>query len=452
MAKHFDYICIGAGSGGIASANRAAMYGARVALIEAKHLGGTCVNVGCVPKKVMWHGAQIAESIKLYGPDYGFNTKLEHFDWSKLIENREAYINRIHQSYDNVLEKNKIEVINGFARFVDSKTVEVNGEQYTAPHILIAVGGEPSIPDLPGSEYGIDSNGFFEITEQPKRVAVVGAGYIAVEIAGVLNALGSQTHLIVRKESPLRQFDSMLKDTLIEVMEKDGINLLTHSVPQRVIKEADDSLTVHFENGKTHNTDMLIWAIGRNPTTDKINLEVTGVATTSKGYIKVDEYQNTNVAGIYCVGDVMEGGIELTPVAVKAGRQLSERLFNNKIQAKMDYNLVPTVIFSHPPIGTIGLSEREAIAQYGQDSVKVYSSNFTAMYTAITSHRQPCRMKLVCAGENETVVGLHGIGFAVDEMIQGFAVAMKMGATKADFDNVVAIHPTGSEEFVTMRG
>ncbi|WP_120513637.1 glutathione-disulfide reductase [Photobacterium salinisoli] len=451
MATHFDYICIGGGSGGIASANRAAMYGAKVALIEAKALGGTCVNVGCVPKKVMWHGAQIAEAMHLYAKDYGFDVDVKNFNWSTLVESREAYIGRIHQAYDNVLGKNKIEVINGFAKFVDAKTIEVNGQHYTADHILIAVGGEPTIPDIPGAEHGIDSNGFFELTEQPKRTAVIGAGYIAVEIAGVLSALGTDTHLFVRKESPLRSFDPLIVDTLVEVMNSEGPTLHTHSVPKEVVKEADGTVTLHFENGDSHNTDLLIWAIGRNPVTHKINLEATGVATTGKGYIKVDEYQQTNVPGIYCVGDIMDGGIELTPVAVKAGRQLSERLFNNKPDAKMDYKLVPTVVFSHPPIGTIGLTEPEAIAQYGEENVKVYQSGFTAMYTAVTSHRQPCKMKLVCAGPEETVVGLHGIGYTVDEMIQGFGVAMKMGATKADFDSVVAIHPTGSEEFVTMR-
>ena len=451
MATHFDYICIGGGSGGIASANRAAMYGAKVALIETKDLGGTCVNVGCVPKKVMWHGAQVAEAMNLYAADYGFDVEIHKFDWSKLVESRQAYIGRIHQSYERVLGNNKIEVIKGFAKFVDAKTVEVNGEQYTADHILIAVGGRPSIPAIPGAEYGIDSNGFFDLNEQPKRVAVIGAGYIAVEIAGVLNALGTETHLFCRKESPLRSFDPMIIETLVEVMNTEGPKLHTHSIPKEVVKEADGSLTVTFENGHSQNVDQLIWAIGREPTTDAINLSAAGVATNARGFIKVDEFQNTNVPGIYCVGDIMEGGIELTPVAVKAGRQLSERLFNGKKDAKMDYNLVPTVVFSHPPIGTIGLTEPEAIAQYGEANVKVYKSGFTAMYTAVTQHRQPCKMKLVCAGPEEKVVGLHGIGFAMDEMIQGFGVAMKMGATKADFDSVVAIHPTGSEEFVTMR-
>ncbi|BBN80524.1 glutathione-disulfide reductase [Pseudoalteromonas sp. A25] len=452
MAQHFDYIAIGGGSGGIASANRAAMRGAKVALIEAKHMGGTCVNVGCVPKKVMWHGAQVAEAIKLYAPDYGFDVELKNFDWAKLVESREAYIGRIHKGYDGYLAKNGVTVINGFAKFVDNHTVEVNGEHYTADHISIAVGGRPSIPNIPGAEYGIDSNDFFALNEQPRRVAVIGAGYIAVELAGVLNSLGTETHLFVRKHAPLRSFDPMVVETLVEVMEKEGPTLHTHAVPKELTKEADGSVTLHLENGQSHSVDQVIWAIGREPVTDLINLEATDVQTNERGFIKVDEYQNTSVKGIYALGDIMEGGIELTPVAVKAGRMLAERLFNPELpDAKMDYNLVPTVVFSHPPIGTIGLTEPQAIEQYGEDNIKVYTSTFAAMYTAVTQHRQPCKMKLVCAGPDEKVVGLHGIGFAVDEMIQGFGVAMKMGATKADFDSVVAIHPTGSEEFVTMK-
>ncbi|WP_105257968.1 glutathione-disulfide reductase [Pseudoalteromonas sp. T1lg88] len=453
MSQHFDYICIGGGSGGIASANRAAMRGAKVALIEATHLGGTCVNVGCVPKKVMWHGAQIAEAIKLYAPDYGFDVELKDFNWQKLVESREAYIGRIHQGYNKYLASNGVTVINGFAKFVDNKTVEVNGEHYSADHILVAVGGRPTIPNIPGAEHGIDSNGFFELNEQPKRVAVVGAGYIAVEIAGVLNSLGTETHLFVRRHAPLRTFDGMLVDTLVEVMKKEGPTLHTECSPKEVVKEADGSLTLHFENGHSQNVDQVIWAIGRTPTTDAINIAAAGVEVTESGYVKVDEYQNTTAEGVYAVGDIIEGGIELTPVAVKAGRILSERLFNDELpnDMKMDYNLVPTVVFSHPPIGTIGLSEEQAIAEHGEENIKVYTSSFAAMYTAVTQHRQPCSMKLVCLGKEEKIIGLHGIGFAVDEMIQGFAVAMKMGATKADFDAVVAIHPTGSEEFVTMR-
>ena len=456
MTKHYDYIAIGGGSGGIASVNRAASYGKKCAIIEAKHLGGTCVNVGCVPKKVMFYGAQIAEAINHYAPDYGFDVDVKKFDFAKLVESRQAYISRIHTSYDNVLAKNNVDVIRGFAKFVNKNTLEVTfadgtTEQVAADHILIATGGHPSIPAVKGAEYGIDSNGVFALTELPKRAAVVGAGYIAVELAGVLNSLGVETHLFVRKHAPLRNFDPMMAETLIESMQQDGITLHTHAIPKEVVKNTDGSVTLNLEDGREQRVDCLIWAIGREPATDKINLQAVGVETNERGFIKVDKYQNTNVPGIYAVGDIIEGGIELTPVAVAAGRRLSERLFNNKPNEHLDYRLVPSVVFSHPPIGTVGLTEPQAIAQYGAENVKVYKSSFTSMYTAVTQHRQACRMKLVCVGKEEKIVGLHGIGFGVDEMIQGFAVAIKMGATKADFDNTVAIHPTGSEEFVTMR-
>ncbi|HDV7284029.1 glutathione-disulfide reductase [Mannheimia glucosida] len=456
MAKHYDYIAIGGGSGGIASINRAASYGKKCAIIEAKHLGGTCVNVGCVPKKVMFYGAQVAEAINHYAPDYGFDITVNNFDYAKLVESRQAYIGRIHTSYGNVLAKNNVDVLNGFARFKDAKTLEVSYadgsvEEVTADHILIATGGRPTVPNVKGAEYGITSDGVFALDALPKSVAIVGAGYIAVELAGVFNSLGVNTHLFVRQHAPMRNQDPLIVDTLLEVLAQDGIELHTQATPQEVVKNADGSLTLKLQDGRETSVESLVWAIGREPATDKINLEAAGVETNERGFIKVDKFQNTNVPNIYAVGDIIEGGIELTPVAVAAGRRLSERLFNNKPNEHLDYSLVPTVVFSHPPIGTVGLSEPKAIEQYGAENVKVYKSSFTAMYTAVTQHRQPCRMKLVCVGEEEKVVGLHGIGFGVDEMIQGFAVAIKMGATKADFDNTVAIHPTGSEEFVTMR-
>ncbi|VEI78186.1 Glutathione reductase [Mannheimia haemolytica] len=456
MAKHYDYIAIGGGSGGIASINRAASYGQKCAIIEAKHLGGTCVNVGCVPKKVMFYGAQVAEAINHYAPDYGFDITVNNFDYAKLVESRQAYIGRIHTSYGNVLAKNNVDVLHGFARFKDAKTLIVSyadgsSEEVTAEHILIATGGRPSVPNVKGAEYGITSDGVFALDALPKSVAIVGAGYIAVELAGVFNSLGVNTHLFVRQHAPMRNQDPLIVDTLLEVLAQDGIELHTQATPQEVVKNADGSLTLKLQDGRETSVESLVWAIGREPATDKINLEAAGVETNERGFIKVDKFQNTNVPNIYAVGDIIEGGIELTPVAVAAGRRLSERLFNNKPNEHLDYSLVPTVVFSHPPIGTVGLSEPKAIEQYGAENVKVYKSSFTAMYTAVTQHRQPCRMKLVCVGEEEKVVGLHGIGFGVDEMIQGFAVAIKMGATKADFDNTVAIHPTGSEEFVTMR-
>lgn len=450
MVKEYDYIVIGGGSGGIASANRAAMHGAKVILFEGKEVGGTCVNVGCVPKKVMWYGAQVAETLHRYAGEYGFDVTINKFDFATLKANRQAYIDRIHGSYERGFDNNGVERVYEYARFVDPHTVEVAGERYTAPHILIATGGHALYPNIPGSEYGITSDGFFELDEVPKRTAVIGAGYIAVEVAGVLNALGSDTHLFVRKDRPLRTFDKDIVDVLVDEMAKSGPTLHTHANATEVVKNADDSLTISFDNGETITVDCLIWAIGRAANTSGFGLEKTGVKLTEKGTIYSDEFENTSVPGIYALGDVT-GKLDLTPVAVKAGRQLSERLFNNKADAKLDYTDVATVVFSHPVIGSVGLTEEKAIAKYGAENIKVYKSSFTPMYTALGDNRQPSTMKLVTLGDDEKIIGLHGIGYGVDEMIQGFSVAIKMGATKADFDNTVAIHPTGSEEFVTMR-
>lgn len=450
MVKEYDYIVIGGGSGGIASANRAAMHGAKVILFEGKEVGGTCVNVGCVPKKVMWYGAQVAETLHRYAGEYGFDVTINKFDFAKLKANRQAYIDRIHGSYERGFDSNGVERVYEYARFVDPHTVEVAGERYTAPHILIATGGHALYPNIPGSEYGITSDGFFELDEVPKRTAVIGAGYIAIEVAGVLNALGSDTHLFVRKDRPLRTFDKDIVDVLVDEMAKSGPTLHTHANATEVVKNADDSLTISFDNGETITVDCLIWAIGRAANTSGFGLEKTGVKLTEKGTIYSDEFENTSVPGIYALGDVT-GKLDLTPVAVKAGRQLSERLFNNKADAKLDYTDVATVVFSHPVIGSVGLTEEKAIAKYGEENIKVYKSSFTPMYTALGDNRQPSTMKLVTLGEDEKIIGLHGIGYGVDEMIQGFSVAIKMGATKADFDNTVAIHPTGSEEFITMR-
>ena len=450
MVKEYDYIVIGGGSGGIASANRAAMHGAKVILFEGKEVGGTCVNVGCVPKKVMWYGAQVAETLHRYAGEYGFDVTVNKFDFARLKANRQAYIDRIHGSYERGFDSNGVERVYEYARFVDPHTVEVAGERYTAPHILIATGGHALYPNIPGSEYGITSDGFFELDEVPKRTAVIGAGYIAVEVAGVLNALGSDTHLFVRKDRPLRTFDKDIVDVLVDEMAKSGPTLHTHANATEVVKNTDDSLTISFDNGETITVDCLIWAIGRAANTSGFGLEKIGVKLTEKGTIYSDEFENTSVPGIYALGDVT-GKLDLTPVAVKAGRQLSERLFNNKADAKLDYTDVATVVFSHPVIGSVGLTEEKAIAKYGAENIKVYKSSFTPMYTALGDNRQPSTMKLVTLGEDEKIIGLHGIGYGVDEMIQGFSVAIKMGATKADFDNTVAIHPTGSEEFVTMR-
>ena len=450
MMREFDAIAIGGGSGGIASMNRAGEHGAKAAVIEENLLGGTCVNVGCVPKKIMWYGAQLADAIYKYAPSYGYTAEQVTFDFKTLRKSREAYIERARNSYQGSFVRNGVENIKGHATFVDTNTVQVNGELIKAKHIVIATGAKPFVPEIPGAELGLTSDDVFAWQELPESVLVVGAGYIAVELAGVLHALGVKTDLFVRQHAPLRNFDTYIYESLVEAMATDGATLHTHKIPSKLVKEDDGLLSLHFEDGSVNQAQAVIWAVGRVANTDGLNLQAAGVKTTSRGFIEVDEYQNTSVPGIYAIGDV-SGEKELTPVAIKAGRTLSERLFNNKPQAKMDYSTIPTVVFSHPPIGTVGLTEAQANEKYGKEAVKTYTSNFTSMYTAVTDHRELCRMKLITAGPVEKVVGLHGIGFGVDEMIQGFAVAIKMGATKEDFDNTVAIHPTGSEEFVTMR-
>lgn len=447
--REYDIIAIGGGSGGIATMNRAGEHGAKAAVIEEKKLGGTCVNVGCVPKKIMWYGAQIAESLHHYGPDYGFTSSDVQFDFAKLRQNREAYIDRARSSYDGSFKRNGVDLIEGRAHFVDSHTVSVNGELIRAKHIVIATGARPSIPTIPGAELGGSSDDVFAWEQLPDSVAILGAGYIAVELAGVLHALGVKTDLFVRRDRPLRGFDSYIVEGLVNEMEKTGLPLHTHKVPVK-LEETDQGITIHFEDGSSHTASQVIWATGRRPNVDGLELEKAGVTLNQRGFIQVDEYQNTVVDGIYALGDVT-GEKELTPVAIKAGRTLSERLFNGKTSAKMDYTTIPTVVFSHPAIGTVGLTEDQAIKEYGQDNIKVYKSSFASMYSAVTNHRQESRFKLITAGADEKVVGLHGLGYGVDEMIQGFAVAIKMGATKADFDATVAIHPTASEEFVTMR-
>ena len=447
--REYDIIAIGGGSGGIATMNRAGEHGAKAAVIEEKKLGGTCVNVGCVPKKIMWYGAQIAESIHKYGPDYGFTSTGSEFDYATLRQNREAYIDRARSSYDGSFKRNGVDLIEGRAEFVDAHTVSVNGELIRANHIVIATGAHPHIPAIPGAELGGSSDDVFAWEELPESVAILGAGYIAVELAGVLHTLGVKTDLFVRRERPLRGFDSYIVESLVQEMANTGLNLHTHKIPAK-LEETEQGIRIHFEDGSTHTASQVIWATGRRPNVEGLQLEKAGVTLNERGFIQVDEYQNTVVDGIYALGDVT-GEKELTPVAIKAGRTLSERLFNGKTNAKMDYTTIPTVVFSHPAIGTVGLTEEEAIKEYGQENVKVYTSKFASMYSAVTNHRQEARFKLVTAGEDEKVVGLHGIGYGVDEMIQGFAVAIKMRATKEDFDATVAIHPTGSEEFVTMR-
>ncbi len=451
--KKFDVICIGGGSGGIASGVMAARHGQKVAIIEKHELGGTCVNRGCVPKKAMWYAANLAHQLQHDYKGYGFNVKDNGFDWKTIVEKRDLYISNIHKFYDKLLEGQKVTHIDAWGKFIDDKTIETDdGQRLTADHIIIAPGAYPTVPkNIPGAIYGITSDDFFDhLPEQPKKAVVVGAGYIAVELAGVLHSLGTKTTLLVRKEKVLRQFDDMLSDTLMECMAQFGQDVRPHTQITLVDKLANGLLNITLTDGKIlKNVDCLIWAIGREPNTHNLGLENTDIHITEKGYIPSDEYQVTNVKGVYSIGDVT-GNAQLTPVAIAAGRRLARRLFNGEAGLKANYKNIATVVFSHPAIGTIGLSEKEAIEAYGKDNIKTYNSTFTPLYAAISGFRVPTAVKLIVEGDNEKIVGCHVIGLNADEMMQGFAVAINMGATKKDFDDTVAIHPTSGEELVTL--
>jgi len=448
VTKKFDLLVIGGGSGGLAHAQRAAEYGASAAVVEYGPLGGTCVNVGCVPKKVMWYTAQHAHHFD-HAADYGFDIKFNGHDWPALKARRDAYIKRLNGIYANNLDKRGVTFIAGGASFVDAHTVDVAGVRYRADRIVVATGGKPMVPEIEGAELGITSDGFFELEQRPERVLIAGSGYIAVELAGIFNALGSETAIVVRKDGVLRSFDSMLSHELTEAMQKSGIKLDTGAIPARV-EQTDDGIVLHAEDGRTFGpVDALVWAVGRAPNTEMLEAANAGLALDASGFVPTDEYQQTNVEHIFALGDVT-GRDALTPVAIAAGRRLADRLYGGMQGRHLEYRLIPTVIFSHPTIGTVGLTEAQARAEYG-DAVQVYTSAFTAMYYALGEDKQRTAMKLIVTGSDERVIGCHIIGEGADEMLQGFAVAMRMGATKADFDDTVAIHPTSAEELVTMR-
>lgn len=453
MTYDYDLIAIGAGSGGLSAVEKAAELGKKCAVIEAKKLGGTCVNVGCVPKKVMWFGAHLAEALR-DAPDYGFHVEPNKigFDWATLVKKREEYIGNITGWYEGYLKDLGIDVLWGWGSFVDAHTVEVDGKKVTAETIVISPGGRPLIPnETENADLGITSDGFFALNEQPKRAAVIGSGYIAVEIAGVLQALGTDTSLISRKDLVLRGFDDMVRETLTDAMIESGIHKEYHFKVKKLNREDDGTISILSEDGQhIGGFDQVIWAVGRETLLEPLKLNNVGITPNGSGYIDVDDFHHTSVANIYAIGDVT-GQAQLTPVAIRAGRYLGERLYNNKPNLKMDLSKVPTVVFSHPPVGTLGLAEHDAKAQYGEDNVNVYSSVFTPMRYAFTKHQIKTALKLVCVGEDQRVVGIHIVGDGADEMLQGFAVAVQMNATKADLDATIAIHPSSAEELVTMR-
>ncbi|MYJ95374.1 MAG: glutathione-disulfide reductase [Proteobacteria bacterium] len=450
MVTSCDFVVLGGGSGGLAAAQRAAEYGARVVVIEPARLGGTCVNVGCVPKKVMWNAAQLAHALE-DAAGYGFSVTSHGHNWAALKTGRDAYVKRLNGIYRRNLERKSIEWTQASGRFAGpNRIITDQGHEFRGDHVLIATGGYPIVPALPGAEQGITSDGFFELEALPHRTAVIGSGYIAVELAGVLRALGSEVVQLVRYDGVLRAFDDMLGRRLVEHMRAAGIDVVTGAVPEAV-RSGDSGRSVRTADGREfEGFDCLLWAIGRSPNTAALGLPGAGVATGARGYVAVDAFQNTSVRGIFAVGDVT-GKAQLTPVAIAAGRRLADRLFGGQPDRRLSYENIPSVIFSHPPVGTVGLSEAQARERFGDDSVRVYRSKFVPMYNALTEHKPRTAMKLVTVGDDERVVGCHLIGAGADEMLQGFAVAVTMGATKADLDNTVAIHPTSAEELVTMR-
>ncbi|KAE9984591.1 hypothetical protein BLS_001966 [Venturia inaequalis] len=479
-----DFIVIGGGSGGSGVARRASgWYKAKTLLIENGLSGGCCVNVGCVPKRMTWNFASVQEMLKK-GKYYGYDIPDDiphHFDVFK--EKRDAIIKRINGSYETNWAKEGIDLVHGTATFKDTKTLEVVMEDgsgkktFSAPHICIATGGFPILPaDIPGANHGITSDGFFDIETLPKKVAIVGAGYIAVELAGIFNAMGTEVHMFIRGETFLRKFDPMIQATLTKRYEDVGVIIHKNfegiekverlDIPEPAAERtheirgeppsASKSLKITTKSGEILEVGELLWALGRKPEIQDLALQSIGIKLTPSGHIAVNEFQNTNVSGIYAIGDVT-GHMELTPVAIAAGRQLSNRLFGppEMALAKLEYSNVPTVVFSHPEVGTIGLTEPEAVAKYGQENVKTYHTKFSAMFYDLCPPEEraknPTEFKIVCAGAEEKVVGLHILGDSCGEMLQGFGVAVKMGATKKDFDACLAIHPTSAEEIVTMK-
>ncbi|MGA9421939.1 MAG: glutathione-disulfide reductase [Rhodanobacteraceae bacterium] len=447
-ATSHDLIVLGAGSGGLATAFRAARHGAKVALLEPGALGGTCVNLGCVPKKAMWLAAELADQQQL-AREVGFAASPGAFDWPAFVKRRQQYIANIHASYRDRIASHGIDLIEAAGRFSDAHTIVADAREFKSNHILIATGSRPRRPDLPGCELGIDSDGFFALEHRPQSIAVVGGSYIAVELAGVLHALGARVRLFVRSRQLLRSFDQELAGALCDAMSARGIELVFGCQPLAATHEDDDKYALHFgADDVARGFDTLIWATGRAPNSEALDLEVAGIERDSSGNIVTDEWQDTNLEGVHAVGDVT-GRIALTPVAIAAGRHLADRLFGGRAQARLDYTNIPTVIFSHPPFATVGLSEAQAAAEHG-DAVSIHRARFRPMLTALAGREERSLMKLVCVGDEQRVIGIHMLGPGVDEMLQGFAVAIRMGVRKADLDATVAIHPTSAEELVLM--
>lgn len=444
-----DYLVIGGGSGGVASARRARLFGARVALVERGPLGGTCVNKGCIPKKLQWNAAELAERFQDLG-QYGIvvdgGAALDH---GLLGAATRTHVSKLNQLYGAHLDEEGVEVVRGSAKFVAPGVVEVGGRRYAGKHVLIATGAVALVPSIPGAELGKTSDDWFELEAVPRRLLVLGGGYIAVELAGIARSLGSDVTLACRQALPLARFDSLVRETLALELSRAGVRLESNWATAALERTPSGLRALGADGRELSEFDMVLWATGRAANTAGLGLENAGVGLDGNGFVVIDDFQNTTMAGTYAVGDVTARP-QLTPVAIAAGRSLADRLFGNRPESQIDYDGIPTAVFTHPPIGCVGMTEEQARAMFGED-VRVYVTRFTGLYHAVTNRKPVTAMKLVVTGAEERILGIHAIGLGADELIQGFAVAYRMGAHKSDLDRTMAIHPTAAEELVTLR-
>ena len=447
MDFDFDLYVIGAGSGGVRASRFAAGYGARVAVAESRYLGGTCVNVGCVPKKLLVYGASYSDDFE-NAPGFGWTLDKPSFDWSTLIANKNREIERLNGIYRNLLVNSGVALHEGHARIIDPHTVEINGARHTAAHILIGTGGWPIVPDLPGKEHIITSNEAFYLKELPRRVVVVGGGYIAVEFASIFHGMGAQVTQLYRGELFLRGFDGGIREHLRDELRRKGLDLRFNADPARIDRQQDGSLRVTLKTGEHIDTDCVFYATGRRAMVDGLGLENTGVELGEQGFIKVDEEYRPTEPSIYALGDVINR-VPLTPVALAEGMAIARRLFRPEEYRKVDYSLIPTAVFSLPNIGTVGLTTEAAQAAGYQ--VRLFESRFRPMKLTLTGSQEKTLMKLVVDADTDRVLGCHMVGPDAGEIVQGIAIALKAGATKRVFDETIGIHPTAAEEFVTMR-
>lgn len=447
MAFEFDLFVIGAGSGGVRASRFAAGFGAKVAVAESRYLGGTCVNVGCVPKKLLVYGAHFAEDFE-QASGFGWSLGEANFDWATLIANKDREINRLNGIYRNLLVNSGVTLMEGHAKLTGPNEVEVNGQRYTAKHILIATGGWPQIPDITGHEHAISSNEAFFLKELPKRVLVVGGGYIAVEFAGIFHGLGAKTSLLYRGDMFLRGFDGAVRKHLHEELTKRGMDVQFNADIARIDKQTDGSLKATLKDGRELIADCVFYATGRRPMLDNLGLENTGVKLDERGFVEVDDLYQSAEPSILAIGDVI-GRVQLTPVALAEGMAVARRLFKPEQYRPVDYKMIPTAVFSLPNIGTVGLSEEQAIED--GHKVQVFESSFRPMKLTLTECQERTLMKLVVDADTDKVLGCHMVGPEAGEIVQGLAIALKAGATKQHFDETIGVHPTAAEEFVTMR-